>query len=76
MLFVWHTAEEKGLLGAEYFVNHPAVPRDSIVAELTMDNVGRGGSDDQPAVTASGSTNSGQSELPHGGRFASPVVGA
>ena len=54
VLFVWHTAEEKGLLGAEYFVNHPAVPRDSIVAELTMDNVGRGGSDDQPAVTASG----------------------
>ena len=54
ILFVWHTAEEKGLLGAEYFVNHPAVPRDSIVAELNMDNVGRGGSDDQPAVTVSG----------------------
>lgn len=54
VLFVWHTAEETGLLGAEYFVNHPPVPRDSIVAELTMDNVGRGGSDDQPAVTAAG----------------------
>jgi len=54
VLFVWHTAEEKGLLGAEYFVNHPTVPRDSIVAQLNMDNVGRGGSDDQPAVTAGG----------------------
>jgi hypothetical protein len=30
------------------------VPRDAIVAELTMDNVGRGGSGDQPAITASG----------------------
>lgn len=54
VLFVWHTAEEKGLLGSEYFVNHPAVPRDAIVAELTMDNVGRGGSGDQPAITATG----------------------
>jgi Zn-dependent M28 family amino/carboxypeptidase len=54
LLFVWHTAEEKGLLGAEYFVNHPTVPRDSIVAELTMDDVGRGGSDDQPAISATG----------------------
>ena len=54
MLFVWHTAEEKGLLGAEYFVNHPTVPRDSIVAELTMDDVGRGDGDDEPAVAADG----------------------
>jgi Zn-dependent M28 family amino/carboxypeptidase len=54
VLFVWHTAEEKGLLGAEYFVNHPAVPRDAIVAELTMDDIGRGDSDDEPAVTADG----------------------
>jgi peptidase M28-like protein len=63
VLFVWHTAEELGLLGAEYFVNHPTVPRDSIVAELTMDNVGRGGSDDQPAVTASGTRIQGNSNF-------------
>ena len=42
VLFVWHTAEEKGLLGSEYFTEHPTVPRDSIVAQLNMDMVGRG----------------------------------
>jgi hypothetical protein len=54
ILLVWHTAEENGLLGSEYFVNHQSVPRDSIVAELTMDNVGRGGTNEEPAVTVDG----------------------
>jgi hypothetical protein len=48
VLFVWHTGEEKGLLGAEYFTDHPTVPRDSIVAQINMDMVGRGGADDLP----------------------------
>ena len=42
MLFVWHVGEEKGLLGSTYFTDHPTVPRDSIVAQLNMDMVGRG----------------------------------
>jgi hypothetical protein len=42
ILFVWHTAEEKGLLGSEHFSEHPTVPRDSIVAQLNIDMVGRG----------------------------------
>ena len=42
ILFVWHTGEEKGLLGSAYFTDHPTVPRDSIVAQLNMDMVGRG----------------------------------
>jgi Zn-dependent M28 family amino/carboxypeptidase len=42
MLFVWHTAEEKGLYGSQWFTDHPTVPRDSIVAQLNMDMVGRG----------------------------------
>lgn len=42
ILFVWHVGEEKGLLGSEYFTDHPTVPRDSIVAQLNMDMVGRG----------------------------------
>jgi hypothetical protein len=42
VLFVWHTAEEKGLYGASYFTDNPTVPRDSIVAQLNMDMVGRG----------------------------------
>ena len=46
ILFVWHTGEEKGLLGAEHFTDNPTVPRDSIVAQINMDMVGRGGADD------------------------------
>jgi hypothetical protein len=48
ILFVWHTAEESGLLGSGWFTDHPTVPRDSIVAQLNMDMVGRGTADDVP----------------------------
>ncbi|TXI51586.1 MAG: M28 family peptidase [Lysobacter sp.] len=37
MLFVAVTAEEKGLLGAEWFATHPTVPADGIVANLNVD---------------------------------------
>ena len=37
MLFIAVTAEEKGLLGAEYFAANPTVPIDSIVADLSLD---------------------------------------
>jgi hypothetical protein len=33
------TAEEKGLLGAEYFATHPIVPLGSIVAAINLDTV-------------------------------------
>jgi hypothetical protein len=46
VLFVWHTAEEMGLLGADWFTRHPTVPRDSIVAQLNIDMIGRGGAGD------------------------------
>ena len=42
LLFVWHTGEELGLLGSRWFTEHPTVPRDSIVAQLNMDMLGRG----------------------------------
>ncbi len=48
LLFVWHTAEEQGLYGAEYYSEHPTVPRDSIVAQINMDQMGRGGAEDAP----------------------------
>jgi len=48
VLFVWHTAEEMGLLGANWFTRHPTVPRDSIVAQLNVDMIGRGGATDRP----------------------------
>jgi hypothetical protein len=40
-LFVWHTAEEQGLLGSQFFTSHPTVPLDSIVAQLNADMIGR-----------------------------------
>lgn len=46
LLFVWHTGEEKGLWGSQYYTDHPTVPRDSIVAQLNMDMVGRGNASD------------------------------
>jgi hypothetical protein len=48
ILFVWHTAEEKGLYGAQYFSDHPTVPRDSIIAQVNMDQMGRGDPIDNP----------------------------
>jgi hypothetical protein len=45
VLFVWHTAEEKGLLGSEAFTDRSTVPRDSIVAQLNMDMIGRNAPD-------------------------------
>jgi hypothetical protein len=40
-LFVWHGAEERGLLGSRWFVAHPTVPREAIVAVLNGDMIGR-----------------------------------
>ncbi len=36
-LFVFVTAEERGLLGSDYFARHPTVPANGIVADLTLD---------------------------------------
>ena len=48
ILFVSHTGEEAGLLGSRWFTDHPTVPRDSIVAEIDQDMIGRGTSRDFP----------------------------
>ena len=37
LLFVALTAEEKGLLGAQWYARRPTVPRDSLVANINMD---------------------------------------
>jgi hypothetical protein len=37
VLFLFVTAEEWGLLGSDYFVNHPTVPREGLVANLALD---------------------------------------
>jgi hypothetical protein len=46
LIFIWQMGEEKGLWGSQYFTNHPTVPRDSIVADLNLDMVGRGAATD------------------------------
>ena len=48
LVFVWHVGEEKGLLGSRWYSDHASVPRDSIVAQLNMDMIGRGGASDLP----------------------------
>lgn len=37
IMFLAVTAEEKGLVGADYFANHPTVPLASIVADVNLD---------------------------------------
>lgn len=48
ILFISHAAEERGLLGSHWFTDHPTVARDSIVAEMDMDMIGRGDAADLP----------------------------
>jgi hypothetical protein len=47
-LFIWHTGEEAGLVGAGFFVANPTVPLDSIVANVNIDMIGRGRAEDLP----------------------------
>ena len=68
-LFVWHVGEEKGLWGSHFYTDHTTVPRDSIVAQLNMDMVGRGAPSDQTGVSKSGA------EL-HGGPDYLQLVGS
>jgi hypothetical protein len=60
LIFVWHNGEEAGLLGAGWFTTHTTVPRDSIVAQVNLDMIGRGrvadipgGGDDYLSVVGS-----------------------
>ena len=53
-LFVWHVGEEKGLWGSHFFTEHSTVPRDSIVAQLNIDMVGRGAATDEAGKTKDG----------------------
>ncbi|MDA0310653.1 MAG: M28 family peptidase [Gemmatimonadetes bacterium] len=46
VLLVWHTGEELGLFGSQHFTDHPTVPLESLVADINVDMIGRGGVDD------------------------------
>jgi Zn-dependent M28 family amino/carboxypeptidase len=64
LLFAAWTAEERGLLGSEYYAQHPLFPMETMVANLTLDTlqwngpvkdavlVGRGQSGDMEALMA------------------------
>jgi hypothetical protein len=71
VLFVWHTGEEKGLLGSEWFTEHPTggISRDSIVAQLNMDMIGRGSPRDETGMTR-------DSTVLHGGPAYVQIVGS
>jgi len=45
ILFVYHGAEERGLLGSRYHAAHPVVPLTNIVAVLNGDMIGRNNPD-------------------------------
>jgi hypothetical protein len=41
VIFVWNTAEERGLIGSYYFVQHCPVPVEKISANLNLDMISR-----------------------------------
>lgn len=41
LLLMLVTGEEKGLLGSEYYVNHPVFPLDNTIANVNIDMIGR-----------------------------------
>lgn len=62
LLFVWHTGEEKGLLGSSWFTDHPTVPIQRIVAQLNADMIGRN-APDELYIVGPGSAPNGQSKV-------------
>jgi hypothetical protein len=49
VIFVWHTAEESGLLGSRYMADFPVVPLANVQAQFNIDMIGRN-RDDDPAL--------------------------
>ena len=41
VVFIWHSGEERGLLGSRYYADYPTISIDKIVAQVNMDMVGR-----------------------------------
>jgi hypothetical protein len=42
IIFIFFGAEEQGVKGSEYYLQHPFVPREKIVGIFNLDSVGRG----------------------------------
>jgi len=43
ILFLGNVGEEKGLLGSEYYTDHPVIPLEKTIADLNIDMIGRVG---------------------------------
>lgn len=41
VLAIFFTAEEKGLLGSQYYADHPVIPLDLTIADINIDMIGR-----------------------------------
>jgi hypothetical protein len=41
ILFLWLTGEEKGLLGSEFYTEHPVFPLEKTICDINIDMVGR-----------------------------------
>ncbi len=50
IIFLTVSGEEKGLFGSKYFVEHPPVPADQIVANINIDMIGRNNPDTVVAI--------------------------
>lgn len=41
VLFLFFTGEEKGLLGSQYYTEHPIIPLENTIADINIDMIGR-----------------------------------
>lgn len=53
ILFLGNVGEEKGLLGSEYYTDHPVFPLSQTIADLNIDMIGRTGYDYQGKADSS-----------------------
>lgn len=51
IVFAWVTAEEKGLIGSEYYTLNPYFPLENTVANVNLDMVGRSANNELDKVT-------------------------
>ena len=51
IVFAWVTAEEKGLIGSDYYSQNPVFPLEKTLADINLDMVGRS-AENEPAKDA------------------------
>jgi Zn-dependent M28 family amino/carboxypeptidase len=56
VIFLWDSGEERGLWGTRFFVAHPPVPLERIVAEINVDMIGANRAPGSPDADAAGTT--------------------